>query len=310
MLSKYIKSLPENLQHKFLRSLLENDFNGITILNGKREIIFWNRSAKIITGFSSSEVLGKKFENFTSMKFPNKKDLCLEDILQNPAGKGKSKINFVYIRHKENYLLPVEIKFFIIFDEKSRETFLLGIFKVHDIVTYTKKLINSLKKRANQDFLTKLPNRRFLEFIINKKIQEFKRFSYKFGIILFDINKFKEINDKFGHSTGDRILREFSKTIKLNLRDCDIFGRWGGDEFIAIILKVKKNQLKKISDNFIRIIEKKIFNEKKRGFHIKISAGYTLIHKDDDLLCLIDRADRNMYKKKLKVKVSRNTVNR
>lgn len=114
--------------------------------------------------------------------------------------------------------------------------------------------------------ITGFPSLRSLEFIIKKKIQEFNRFSTNFGIILFDINKFKEINDKLGHSKGDRVLKEFSKTIKLNLRDCYIFERWGGDEFIAIILRVKSNQLKKISDNFIKIIEKKIFNEKKGVF--------------------------------------------
>lgn len=179
---------------------------------------------------------------------------------------------------------------------------------MHDLVIYAKKLISSLKKRANQDFLTKLPNRRFLEFIINKKIQEFKRFSINFGIILFDINNFKEINDNFGHSTGDTVLREFSKTIKLNLRECDIFGRWGGDEFIAIILMLNKNQLKKLSDKYMKIIEKKVFNEKKEGFHIIVSAGYTLVQKEDDLNCLIDRADKNMYNQKLKIKVSRNAI--
>ncbi|MEJ5166239.1 MAG: diguanylate cyclase [Thermoanaerobaculia bacterium] len=309
MFPKYLKEFPESLKNHLLKNLIENTSLGVFILNEKKEVVLWSRGAKKITGFSFSEVLGKKMEDFTIIEiYYKKKEINFEKFLEAYNEKEKTDSNLSYIRHKEKYRFPIEIQLLKVSDEKSGRIFFCGIFKIHDLVVYTKKLINSLKKRANQDFLTKLPNRRFLEFIINKKIQEFKRFSTNFGIILFDINNFKEINDNFGHSTGDNVLREFSKTIKLNLRECDIFGRWGGDEFIAIILMVKKSQLKKISDNFIKIIGKKLFNEKKGGFYIAVSAGFTLVQKEDDLGCLIDRADKNMYRKKLKIKVSRNAI--
>lgn len=174
------------------------------------------------------------------------------------------------------------------------------MFKVSDMVVYTSSLINSLNDAANRDFLTMLPNRRHLELIINKKIKEFEKLSTNFGVIIFDINNFKSINDCFGQNTGDFVLKEFGKTIKENLRKCDIFGRWGGDEFIAVIPNIKEKQLKMISEKLVDIIREKIFVEKKNKIYIIVSAGYSIAKKMDNLDILVGRADKMMYEEKFK----------
>ncbi len=301
MFPRYLVNFPKDVNNFVLEKLLNISSLGVLILDENLKIIYWNKGAEKITGFSLKDVFNKSFKDFSIIEiYSKKKEINFKNLINQLITEKQNSVNVVYIRHKENYRFPIELNFFYFYDEKKERNIILGIFSILDMVIYTKKLIKSLKEKANKDFLTLLPNRRFLEYIINKKMREFKRFSANFGIILFDINNFKSINDCFGHKAGDKILKIFSNTIKINLRDCDILGRWGGDEFIAIILNVDMEQLKMVSDKLVDIVSKKLFKEKEHKFHIFVSAGYALNHKEDSIETLIERADKSMYKEKFK----------
>jgi len=301
MFSKSLNHLPVKLNKFVLEKLLNNLSFGVFVLDESLKILFWSKGSQKITGYSSKELSGKSFEDISILEvYQKNKEINFKNLIKDKINKRKDLVVVAYLRHKDNYRFPIEIHFFCFFDEDEQKTAQVGIFFILDMVLYTKKLIKSLKEKANKDFLTSLPNRRFLEYLINKKIGEFSRYDLKFGLILLDIDNFKSINDCLGHSSGDLVLKEFSTLIKKNLRSCDYFGRWGGDEFIAIILNVDMEQLKIISDKLVETIRKKTFKEKKFKFNIFVSAGYTLIKKDDTIDTILERVDQNMYKEKFK----------
>jgi diguanylate cyclase (GGDEF)-like protein len=113
-----------------------------------------------------------------------------------------------------------------------------------------------LGQMANTDYLTGLPNRRKLETVIEENS---KAKTSLFSVVLFDIDLFKEINDRFGHDTGDLVLRELTDLLNHNTRDTDILGRWGGEEFLVVANQQDKKQSLQLAERLRNIIESHSF---------------------------------------------------
>lgn len=88
---------------------------------------------------------------------------------------------------------------------------------------------------ANTDELTQLANRRRVAEVIESELQRFARYGHVFSIVLIDVDRFKAVNDRFGHSVGDKTLVALAPRIMTVLRDVDTLGRWGGEEFVVIL---------------------------------------------------------------------------
>ena len=103
--------------------------------------------------------------------------------------------------------------------------------------------VKELEQLALVDKLTQLANRRYIESQLEKNLAEFRRTQLPFAVYFFDIDHFKQINDTYGHDAGDEVLKFLSKTLIDNARAFDIYGRWGGEEFIALIRNINGENL-------------------------------------------------------------------
>ncbi len=159
-----------------------------------------------------------------------------------------------------------------------------------------KRKLNDLLTR---DDLTKVYNRKYLDFQIKNIMKESIEFNSTFGILFFDIDHFKNVNDTYGHNVGDEVLKMVSSTINSNIRNLDILGRWGGEEFIAIVRVEQIGELKMIAEKLrIKVFESSYLLDSKTKISVSISIGGTLFDKNDDISKLISRADSNMYNSK------------
>lgn len=95
--------------------------------------------------------------------------------------------------------------------------------------------LEKLERRASYDVLTNMLNRRALSDIINSELERSQRTSAVLSIAFFDVDHFKSVNDTYGHDAGDRLLRDLSGCVDCNKRTHDVFGRWGGDEFLLLL---------------------------------------------------------------------------
>jgi diguanylate cyclase (GGDEF)-like protein len=129
--------------------------------------------------------------------------------------------------------------------------------------------IGELEYSAGHDLLTGLANRAKFEKVLNKRFLEYLKNGYKFSLIMIDLDDFKYINDKYGHSAGDIVLKNTANLLEQNVRDDDLISRLGGDEF-CIILKQADINIGKIVAN--KILES--FNKQK-------------VHIEDDIYCSI-----------------------
>lgn len=158
----------------------------------------------------------------------------------------------------------------------------------------------TMKQLANTDYLTGLPNRRMLE---EKMEWNSKLVNHHFSVILFDIDFFKEINDKYGHDTGDLVLREFTELITKNIREKVMVGRWGGEEFLIIANQQDLKQTFQLSERLRNIVANHSFF--KVGM-VTVSFGVAEYIPGDSTEALLKRADIALYRAK---ELGRNQVN-
>ena len=150
----------------------------------------------------------------------------------------------------------------------------------------------ALKDYANRDSLTEIFNRAKIDSVIKEEIKNCKLLDETFSIIFFDIDDFKLINDDFGHIKGDNVLKKISSLVSNNIRETDIIGRWGGEEFIIILPKTTANKAFVFANNLRKLIGKSDFEINKA---LTVSIGITQYLKDDTKKDLIKRADEAMY---------------
>ena len=167
--------------------------------------------------------------------------------------------------------------------------------KVKERTDELTKTLEKLKKTSMTDSLTGLFNRSKLDESLEYEIKYFKRYKEEFGLILIDIDYFKDVNDQFGHQVGDRVLIEFANLLKSNTRETDIVGRWGGEEFFIICPKSNLDETNTLAENLKNQIEAFEFIEVKNK---TASFGVTVIRNKDTFEDVVKRVDNALYQSK------------
>jgi diguanylate cyclase (GGDEF)-like protein len=168
----------------------------------------------------------------------------------------------------------------------------------HDI-TERKKMENALKFLANHDQLTKLPNRAFLEENLKQSVALTKREKTSLCLFFIDLDKFKLINDIYGHGVGDEVLKVVAQRLIKSVRESDLVGRLSGDEFLVILNKIEaKADAQLLAEKICNAVEQPIlYND--ANLQITVSIGIAFFPDDVDDECqLLQKADQAMYKAK------------
>ena len=169
------------------------------------------------------------------------------------------------------------------------------LLSLEDESTSKEILMKELEHQAKVDILTNLWNRRTLEGRLKEEWLRSKRRSCKMSLILLDIDHFKKINDTFGHSIGDSVLKKISQLLRSNLRKTDFIGRWGGEEFIVICAETDETIVWKVAEKLRKSVKNHDF---KLGLPVSISLGTATFDSEDSADEILKRADMNMYRAK------------
>lgn len=165
--------------------------------------------------------------------------------------------------------------------------------------TANRQLKESLKreeKLSRTDPLTGILNRgRFFELAVFE-FNKSKRYTHPLAILMLDIDHFKRVNDKYGHPTGDVVLRVMAETIERELRSADVLGRYGGEEFVVLLPVTNRDQAMYIAERLLNTIRAEKVKTGRGIVQVTISMGLaTRLPTDDSIECMIDRADQLLY---------------
>jgi diguanylate cyclase (GGDEF)-like protein len=153
-----------------------------------------------------------------------------------------------------------------------------------------------LEEIAETDSMTRIYNRMKLDQVLQAEIQRANRYNSTFSVILFDIDNFKSINDTYGHQKGDQVLSELAGVVHKRVRNTDIVGRWGGDEFMTISPETTQDDAILLAETIRITIAAYDFGVQDS---VTSSFGVTAWHGQDSYNALMDRVDKSLYKAKL-----------
>ena len=170
----------------------------------------------------------------------------------------------------------------------------------HRVRTELKFAMSKLVEMATKDSLTELYNRRYFFEALESEINRHERYKGDLSLCLIDVDKFKLINDTYGHSAGDLVLKDIARLMINSLRVSDIPCRYGGDEFAIIFPHTSENNAYSICERFRKSVEDYECHYNKARLTTTISIGLVSFEKDKDssVISFLDRADRNLYEAK------------
>ena len=282
------------------REILDNFSEGVYFLDPDRVITYWNKGAEKITGYSSAEAVGKSCaDNLLVHVDEQGRPLCLEGCpMAATMDDGLERSAEVFLHHKEGHRVAVKVTSMPLFNEKGDVMGAVEIFSDNSGKVAALEQIRELQKATLTDGLTGIGNRVYCEMTLENRLSEFRRYGWRFGVLFLDIDHFKDINDQYGHSAGDRVLRMVARTLSSSIRNFDFLGRWGGEEFLAVLAQVDEDLLRRVAERTRVLVERSFSRHQGRVISPTVSIGGTIVRQGDTIEDIVARADGLMYQSK------------
>ncbi len=289
-----------NLEKESFEQIIDNLYDGLYFVDLNRVITFWNKAAERISGFTADEVVGKSCsDNILTHVDSEGNELCTGICpLAATIGDGKLREAEVYLHHKDGHRVQVSVRTSALRNKAGRVIGGIELFTDISNQAVNEMRIKELEKLALLDNLTQLANRNYLEKEIYNRFEEKRRFNIPFGILFMDIDYFKNFNDAYGHDSGDQVLKYVANNLKSDTRPFDLYGRWGGEEFIGIIRNITSEELEILGNRLRVLIENSYLIHENKRLYVTVSMGATTASDKDTIYTLIKRADSLMYKSK------------
>jgi diguanylate cyclase (GGDEF)-like protein len=204
----------------------------------------------------------------------------------------------IYLHHKDGHRVPVAVSVSLIRDENGMSVGAAEVFSEIAGIDDEALMIEALKRESLIDMLTSLPNRRYLQTHLAGSMLEFERHGIGFGVIFADVDHFKAFNDTYGHAVGDDVLRLVGTTLGGCMRAYDMVGRWGGEEFLAVVHFADEYQLRLVAEKLRMLVEQSFLSHAGERLQVTMTFGVTRVKPGDTVEALLGRADRLLYEGK------------
>lgn len=181
------------------------------------------------------------------------------------------------------------------------------VYYVFKHLSLSRDQMQILKEQACMDFLTGVHNKRNFDSLYDEEIKKIKNKDNVFSVLIIDIDYFKNINDTYGHLSGDRVLKDLGHILTMFAKKNEIVGRIGGEEFCVLLRGYSKDEAVEFGENLRKYIEQtKFIISSQKQIHVTISIGISSNENDNvDIDSVREIADQNLYKCK---KSGRNRV--
>ena len=277
----------------FAHQVLTNEItqlqdNILLVLDGNKRVIFSNQkflkffNVDSLDSFNSKhKSINNLFEKNSDFFYSKNDENWIEDLQR--VEDEKRKVVSVLNKNNESHTFLISLKFI-----KETSHSIIILTEITNIAIEKKHF----ERKAYTDELTGIPNRAYFEEEFNKEIARRNRERTPLSFIILDIDKFKDVNDAYGHQVGDEILQDLANTIKSKVRLTDIFARWGGEEFVCILPNTSLDNAKKSAETLRRTVEEHTFKD---NLSITCSFGVSEFREDDTKESILKRADDSLY---------------
>ncbi len=265
--------------------------DGMLVIDPDYNILRINETLLALLGIDREKAEGKKCFDILHCTNYHTTNCPANGVL---SGMGK-------IEYEEEKIFNKEKKYFVITATslKNTEGQLIGVVETFKDVTELKQTEKEIKKLIYYDALTELPNRAYFVMQFEKAFAVAKAKEGMLAVMFLDLDDFKYINDTFGHSIGDKMLKNVAQRLKTIIHDEDVVSRIGGDEFTILLSKIKNmDEAANVAEALLNILQKP-FHLNENEFVLSASIGISIYPMDgDDTETIIKHADMAMYQAK------------
>ncbi|OOC09886.1 PAS domain S-box protein [Thioalkalivibrio halophilus] len=264
--------------------------HAIFITDADGRILRANPAFEEITGYSAAESIGANPREL--LKSGAHGRTFYLDLFNRLDEQGHWE-GEIWDRRKDGVLIPLYMSITALRsgDDGPVEHY-VAVF--HDI-SRQKHLEAELERQALHDRLTGVPNRRHLESLLEQEASRSDRHGESFSVLLLDLDRFKAVNDTFGHDVGDEVLQTLVRVLQERLRKSDVVGRWGGEEFMILLPATDLQHARKVAETLRSRVGKAVFPG---PGHITVSIGVSEYQPGEPLKDTFKRADDALYEAK------------
>ena len=277
------------ISEKRFRSLFEESKDAIVTTDQEGQLLIVNPAGMELFGLAKHEVESKNFRDF-----------YVEPAMARRFSAAISEQGYIRDFGVQLYgnggkamdcLLTVTTKL-------STDGAITGYEGIIRDVTPFKKMEEDLRRLATIDSLTGICNRHSFMDLAQKEMRRSRRYGHPLSFIMLDIDNFKKTNDTYGHSAGDKVLVELCAVCLKELRDSDIMGRYGGEEFNIVLVENDMGTAATVAERIRKVVAShKVINDNVE-LSFTISLGVTEMLPEDDLASMLKRADGALYRAK------------
>lgn len=289
--------------HDVFKRIVINAEDAIIAVNARQEIILFNRGAERIFGYTPDEVLGQTLGYLIPERFRAHHEILVKefsdsDVQQKYMGERSKQI---FGLRKDGTEFPASVAIMKVGTKKQP---VFAAF-LRDISEH-KKTEDELLRLAATDPLTGAFNRREFLALTERESLRARRYNRPLSVLMLDLDHFKKLNDNYGHAAGDKTLQRFTAVCCNALRNVDIFGRWGGEEFVALLPETDAEGAGVIAERLRQLVEDIEIDSHGQKFKITTSIGVADYHDNETTIDgPLSRADAALYEAK---KAGRNCV--
>jgi len=283
---------------EFYEDLLDQISDGVYFVTTDRRITYWNGGAERITGYGADEVLGHSCgEGILRHVNGAGRQLCLHGCpLLAVMEDGKPREAQVYLHHKDGHRVPVTVRGQALRSPDGETVGSVEVFHIRGANPYASQRRD--RQDDSLDTVTGLAPRRFGELHLSTLIRAVAEQATTLGVLYIDADHFKNVNDTFGHKTGDEVLRMVGQSLVNGLRRGDIPVRWGGEEFLALLPGTDQAGLAATAERVRMLVENSWIQRGEVQVRVTVSVGATMAAPTETADDLVDRADGFMYASK------------
>ncbi len=305
-----LKQVQEALKHErdFVQGIIETSdvfIVGVSLADGR--ITMFNRGAEKISGYRRDEVVGKPYIDL--LVPPDDKDWAVAHFTH-IRDKADSPIDYLEgpILTKDGARRIISWTSNLCTDDEGHGTHVVQFG--HDMTEHREmqaslesakaeleKANEELKRVAATDFLTGLVNRRQATLQVQREIARCRRTYQPIGVVMIDLDRFKPVNDTYGHHAGDLVLAQVARVLKQRARASDIVARYGGEEFLVVLPEADLDATVKVATAFKQLVIESPVDFEGTEIPIRASFGVTVLRPGEALSVqdIISRADEALY---------------
>ncbi len=271
--------------------------DGVYVVDHDRTVTYWNAAAEVISGYSQREILGHWCgDGLLNHVDDEGRQMCgARCPLLETLADGRLRTTQVLLHHRAGHMVPVEVRAAPLRDGERRIVGAIETFR-DDTERFAEQLrLRELEVTASTDPLTELGNRRSLEAYLVDRLAVLAHEGVPLGVLLCDLDGFKEVNDGYGHLVGDRALQVVADTLAHCLPGPGRAFRYGGDEFVGL---VAHDDLAAFATRLCAYVEECRIGLEDDVLHVTMSVGATMAQPGEDYTDVLRRADRLLFEAK------------